>query len=161
MRSVTQTIFSFIPNNVLLLFCFSSAFSSYCLFFFFPFFFAWSKCEANVALLTKKPHFLICARGAILLSPWLQAIQTFTHELCSFKSIRQIAFLCLLSAGQAATFHQHAAERRLLLGKHSCSCAPQWEIGWALADFSTMWHKLRWWAPEDCGSLILISSGHM
>lgn len=23
--------------------------------------------------------------------------------------------------------------------------APQWEIGWALADFSTMWHKLRWW----------------
>lgn len=39
--------------------------------------------------------------------------------------------------------------------------APQWEIGWALADFSTMWQKLRWWAPEDCGSLILISSGHM
>lgn len=88
------------------------------LFSFFPFFyfFAWSKCEANVALLTEKPQFLIRASGAIVLSRRRRAMQTFTHELCSFNSIRQIGFLCLLSAGQAATFHQHAAERHLLLG---------------------------------------------
>lgn len=130
MRSLTQAIFSFIPNSVCC-FCFVSRqlffslflFSCFVLFFVLFFWGAWSKCAANVALLTVKPHFLIRASGAIVLSPWLRATQTFTHELCSYKSIRQIMFLCLLSAGQAATFHQHAAERRLLLGKHSCSCA--------------------------------------
>lgn len=114
------------PQCVLPLFCFSSALFALTALFFFHFFFSSpSKCEANVSLLTekKKIPFSHTRQRSNCVVAMTASNTNFTHELCSFKSIRQIVFLCLLSAGQAATFHQHAAKRRSLLGKHSCSCA--------------------------------------
>lgn len=122
MRSVTQAIFSFILHNVFCLYFVShQLFRSYRLFFFYFFIPAVNVKQMWHYWLKKKPFSHTRQRSNCVVT--VTASNTnFTHELCGFKSIRQIVFLCPLSASQAATFHQHAAKRRSLLGKHSCSC---------------------------------------
>lgn len=151
---------------VLLLFCFSSAFLHLLpVFFFLSFLFFIFLPGVNVKQMwhywLKNPNFSY--------APVEQLCCHGDGEQCKLSLMSYAASTQSDKSGFCVCYQRARLQHSINMQPSGTCCseaqlflrAPQWEIEWGLAGFSTMWHKLRWWAPENCRSLILISSGQL
>lgn len=161
-RSVVQTIFTFYST---LCFAFVLFPISFCL----PLLtvFSWSKCEANVALLTEKSHFNT--------RQWSNCVIAMTASNINFHSwviklqinqANRVFVFAISGPGCNVSSTTQQANIRFFPRKHSrcletVPSHPEWGIEWALVEFSTMYHKLMLWAPEDSGYCIPTSDVHI
>lgn len=169
MRSVIQSICTFSTTLCFAFVLFLVVVFYLFIFLIFPLLltvFSWSKCEANVALLTNKPHFntqqwsncfIAMTASNINFHSWVIKLQInqANHVFVCYQWPRLQSFNNMKWANACCFPRKHS---RCL---ETASSRPQWGIEWALAEVSTMPHKLRLWAPEDCGLLIPTSVGYM